>query len=267
MRIFRRADFPQEAVLEILRAHAWQVENARSSLLKDTPARRISIVSTGVALMPRDYIVKEEIHHGLRDNLTRLLGFSHSRRAWKNAHALRMSDISAPEAFALVEEEPGKQATNSSFVIFQRESGAIPLDKFVLTYVAELPRSDVVPRRTFVRQLARFIAGLHDRGIFHGDLKANNVLVGRREGGDFVFSLLDLDRIRIVEKVPETLRVRNLAQLNASIPGALTRADRMAGFRAYWRCWAGTRQATRRIVGAVMEITRLRAHVWPGVKK
>ncbi|MDQ7780501.1 MAG: lipopolysaccharide kinase InaA family protein [Planctomycetota bacterium] len=262
-RIFRRAEFPYDAVVEIVKAHTWQVENARSSLVKDHPTRRISIVSTDAALMARDYIVKEELHQGFLHNLGRALGMSRSRRSWRNSHALRLAGVPAPEAYALVEEPPGRNATNSSLVISQREAGTVPLDRFVRERFPANPLAPVKDRRRFARDLARFVGRVHERGVYHGDLKANNVLVGEREGGETVFSVLDIDRVRIVRRVSNDMRVTNLAQLNASLPAGLTRADRLAAFRAYWRCRPSGRQVVRSFVGAVMDLTRARKHVWP----
>src|SRR5204862_8024273 len=74
----------------------------------------------------------------------------------------------------------------------------------------------------------------HRLGVWHGDLKACNWLV-REHGDDLSFHLVDTDRVRFLTSVDRDRRLRNLAQLAASIPRSVTRADRLRWWRRYAR--------------------------------
>ena len=113
--------------------------------------------------------------------------------------------------------------------------------------------------RDLIWRLALLVRRMHWRGVFHRDLKANNVLAR----GDDLW-VIDLDRVDFMREVPRPDRVLNLAQLNAAVGAPATRTDRLRFFLAYagrnrqmrleWKTW----------VREVMEITVARKHVWPG---
>ena len=105
---------------------------------------------------------------------------------------------------------------------------------------------------------AKEIRRLHRTGVYHGDLKATNVLV---QDGTFLF--VDLDRVRFSEDVPDRDRIFNLAQLNASLTPPLTRTDRLRFLRAYFGRCASLRKQERRWIGEIMNISIARKHRWP----
>jgi tRNA A-37 threonylcarbamoyl transferase component Bud32 len=80
---------------------------------------------------------------------------------------------------------------------------------------------------------AAWLAHLHRLGIYHGDVKGVNVLVG----GTLVTPLLyvvDTDRCRFFRRpVDLGRRIRNLAQLAASIPVVVSRTERLRWWRRY----------------------------------
>jgi len=112
--------------------------------------------------------------------------------------------------------------------------------------------------RDFLARLARLVRRMHVRGVYHRDLKANNLLVRDDE-----ISVVDLDRVDFCREVSRAGRVWNLAQLNAAVGAPVTRTDRLRFLFAYagrdravrmnWKVWARE----------IMEKTRARRHVWP----
>jgi tRNA A-37 threonylcarbamoyl transferase component Bud32 len=165
-------------------------------------------------------------------------------RYWRNAHALGVRRLGTPRLLAAGDTWVAGDWIESE-----------DLHSFVSARLGGLGRGG---RDLFLSRLAREIRRLHQTGVYHGDLKATNVLV---QEGAFLF--VDLDRVRFQEKVPERDRVFNLAQLNASLAGPLTRTDRLRFLRAYFGRCASLRREERRWIRGIMRITVARRHRWP----
>lgn len=166
-----------------------------------------------------------------------------ARSIWRNAHGLEVRHIDTPRLHAC-----GGPWVAGEWIEAPDLYG----------YVREqFPKMGRASRDAFLSRLARTIRRMHDRGVFHSDLKAANVLVTGEK-----FHVVDLDRVRFSLDVAEKDRIFNLAQLNASVTPPLTRSDRLRALRFYFgRC---PRTAERRWIREIMRVTVARAHHWPG---
>ncbi len=85
------------------------------------------------------------------------------------------------------------------------------------TFADELRRStDDAVRDAVLTAVGRAIRDLHDHGVHHRDLNANNILV-RREGGAVQVSFIDFDRADLYRVVTPRVRRRELARLERSL--------------------------------------------------
>jgi tRNA A-37 threonylcarbamoyl transferase component Bud32 len=66
------------------------------------------------------------------------------------------------------------------------------------------------------RSVAALLRKMHDCGLVHADLNVKNILLNSRHGTVKAF-VIDLDRARFVEPLPESLRIRNLQRLYRSL--------------------------------------------------
>ena len=80
--------------------------------------------------------------------------------------------------------------------------------------------------------LPAMLRNMHDRGIYHADLKSNNILV-QEAGPGWRFSLIDLDRTYFLGSLSFSQRANNLAQINASVSSRMTLRDRLKFFHFY----------------------------------
>ncbi len=158
---------------------------------------------------------------------------------WYNGFALETRGIPTPRLLASAGDR----------VVGRWIEGARPLWEHLQAHGVE---------RGLLWALARVVRRMHDRGVFHRDLKANNILV---RGADV--QVIDLDRVEFMLEVPRGQRTLNLAQLNAAVGAPATRADRLRFFFAYAGRDRELRKGWKGWVREVMRRTVARRHVWP----
>jgi tRNA A-37 threonylcarbamoyl transferase component Bud32 len=111
-------------------------------------------------------------------------------------------------------------------------------------------------RRAVLRALAQLFRSLHERHIYHNDLKASNILA--RDSGptiDGVFNLIDLQGVRKCGYLSHRRRIKNLAQLNRTLGNDLSRTEKLSFIRAYVDDRISDRRKTRRVVEKILKET------------
>lgn len=161
------------------------------------------------------------------------------RALWRNGFGLEVRGIPTPRLLA----------ASGNRVVGEWLEGARPLGEHLRLHGLS---------RDFLGKLARLVRRLHERGVFHRDLKANNLLVRGEE-----IYVADVDRVDFPGEVPRAARVLNLAQLNAALGPPVRRTDRLRFFFAYAGRARPLRVAWKEWVRDVMKLTIARRHVWP----
>jgi hypothetical protein len=88
-------------------------------------------------------------------------------------------------------------------------------------------------KRTFINDFAKTIARMHNRNVFHSDLKTCNIMVKEEDYKSFDFIFLDFDKVAFDEEISIRKRIKNLTQINLSTPGCITITDRFRFLREY----------------------------------
>lgn len=161
-------------------------------------------------------------------------------RLWHNGFAVETRGIPTPRLLAV----EGKRVAGEWI------EGALPLWEHLKAQGVS---------RELLASLARLVRRLHGRGVFHRDLKANNVLVRGAE-----LWVIDLDRVEFQRELEREQRVWNLAQLNAAVGAPATKADRLRFFFAYAGRDPELRRGWKSWVREIMKRTVERKHHWPG---
>jgi hypothetical protein len=114
-------------------------------------------------------------------------------------------------------------------------------------YAGDLGKPARQEKAALVRAAADLVRRLHETGVYHGDLKAVNLFLrGAPTERPPRIALADYDRVEFDRPVGVRRRVKNLAQLSASVPVCVTLADRLRFFRDYartdaaaadWKTW------------------------------
>ena len=212
----------RDADVAALRHALGTIEGA--AVLKDAPNTRL--------LRSGAFILKQ--HASARD----------ARRAWLGGQGLEARGFATGLALAwsgrwLAMEDRG--ATLAAWV--QRD----------------FARADAAARAELAARLGSLLARLHRRGVYHADLKANNVVwsPGREA------LLLDYGRVKFGARVSRRRRVKNLAQLNAALPDEVPATLRETALARYLaECGYGD-DAARLRRDVIAESLR-RSHLWHG---
>jgi tRNA A-37 threonylcarbamoyl transferase component Bud32 len=167
------------------------------------------------------------------------------RRSWELGHALRRRAIDTPRPILFVERqapEPGR---------YYLLTEAVPDSVGVGEFFAKLwPGLSATDRRDWLRlhlrRLALQMRLLHDEGFDHRDLKFANLLVARRLADPRVW-FLDLEGVRLWDRLPVRRAMQNLARINVSavVAGLPGNTDRLrflkwylgAQFETEWKKW------------------------------
>jgi hypothetical protein len=137
-----------------------------------------------------------------------------ARAAWVGAQGLAARRIDAARALAW-----------SGTALVMEDAGPTLID----WVEADFPTAPPAEREEMADALADLLGALHRRGIYHADLKANNVAwtPGRAP------RLLDYASVHFGRSVPRRRRVKNLAQLNAALPDSVPAELRERALRCY----------------------------------
>ncbi len=163
-----------------------------------------------------------------------LVRASRGKRTWKAAHALLARGVPTPEPVAYGEKRRGRMLRESFFVT-RAIAHAIPLSALLAEAGPGAREGYTFDRAAFIRRAALLVRMMHERGIWHRDLKAGNILVEPIPGGGMQLYLTDLDGIRVKDTVRRAERIRDLARLNRSLIAspALSVRDRHRFLQCY----------------------------------
>ncbi len=167
-----------------------------------------------------------------------------ARRAWIGGHGLEMRGIPT-----------GRAVGWAGRWLVMHDAGPTLIDR------VEHDLSDVpdAQRRELAEALGDLLARLHRRGIYHADLKANNVAWTPGTGP----RLIDYGRVSFGRGVARRRRVKNLAQLNAALPDSVDGALRERALDTYL-ARAETGDARENLRRDVIAESLRRAHRWSG---
>ncbi|GJQ59526.1 MAG: hypothetical protein D8M57_09500 [Candidatus Scalindua sp. AMX11] len=161
---------------------------------------------------------------------------SSGKRAWISGNGLLVYGFGTALPLTLIEKRMLGVVTDS-YIIMEEVSHSLEMDRYILKHFSDQGESKfatmIKKRRSFLDHFAQIIAKMHNKGVFHHDLKSCNIMVTDNSSFDFTF--LDFDNIRFGKHVSIQERIRNLTQINLSTPGCMTLKDRLRFLGTYLR--------------------------------
>jgi tRNA A-37 threonylcarbamoyl transferase component Bud32 len=201
-------------------------------ILKRTAKETVSVLSVTQDREACTVVIKEARFASLFSRLRNTLFRSRARRNWIGARALRVRGVPTPDALALIECRRGLLLGGTILITRYVDRSQELNDYVLLRYNRVLSEEETRHKKRFIAALAGVISDMHDKGIYHADLKSNNILVCE-EADAWRLYVVDLDRLRCRRRLSFEERANNLAQINASVAACITPADRMLFFRHY----------------------------------
>lgn len=186
-------------------------------------------LDTAVAVSPAGPMVyyKEFLPRDRFEKIKALFRGNRCERARRQADILLAAGLPTPEILCW-----GRGQKNV-FLISQG-FGGIGFFQYVKTHFpAPLTNPvDIRKKRLLLQEAGSLIGKMHSKGIVHGDLRQNNLLV-QKIGADFQFSLIDNESNRKWRHIPLSQVVKNLVQFAIFPDNVLSGPDLMRLFKAY----------------------------------
>ncbi len=144
-----------------------------------------------------------------------------AQRAWRRGHALLVRGVGTARPLAWIDRRDGLRG-RWGMIITEALDGYRPLDRV-------LPELHGPDRAACIETVAREIRRLHDSGLSHRDLKAQNILL-RRDRASWRAVLVDMDGLGgPSRRVTEGRRVKDLMRLAFSWDWGYDAPDTVAG--------------------------------------
>ncbi len=223
---YGRKDFGKKEVDEVLSLHALNKENNSGPILKISEKSVITVIEREGK---EPLCVKEYRFVSILYLLKNLFRKSRAMKSWVAANGLMVRGIETPLPLALIEKKSGPFVIKGYIVTrFMKEAKEV--NDFINVFKGPAKRT---AKLEFIKACAMVFKKLHDREIYHADLKSNNILVKDNGDGPRKFFFIDLDRVLFGKELTFYQRTNNLAQLNASISSLMTVKDRLNFFYFY----------------------------------
>jgi tRNA A-37 threonylcarbamoyl transferase component Bud32 len=213
-----------------LRLDEWR-RQGRLAVVKKGPHR----VVYRVDLPEGTVYVKHFLVPSFRAKLRQWFRRGKGRNEGKRTRLLDSIGVPTINPIALGEQRKRKFLFEN-YLVTPAVPDAVPLDEFVTRKLADWP----VERRARVRRnlseaLGILTARLHDAGVVHQDFHPGNLLVRIGDDDRPVFTMIDLDALRIARRLGWDAAEQNLALLNHYFWLRSDRTDRSRFLRSYLR--------------------------------
>ncbi|NQZ57547.1 MAG: hypothetical protein HRT88_08780 [Lentisphaeraceae bacterium] len=148
-----------------------------------------------------------------------------------NINTLENQGVKVPRAMAV-----GHGSINGrpvGFMMVQEVSG-IPCDDYIKDKFPQqaLSGDALIAKRRLISQLAQSSAKFHNLGFNHRDFYLCHTFI-KEDGADFLFHLIDLQRVQKRKLLRYRWLVKDLAQMNYSAPTGVSNTDRLRFYFDY----------------------------------
>jgi tRNA A-37 threonylcarbamoyl transferase component Bud32 len=222
-------------------------------IIKDQRKIKVGRIEVTIGGKLQSIYVKRYNAFSLRYKLVSPFNRSGAFRSLEGAAVLDKALIRTAPPVAAVENRLNGILTKS-FFISEEIVGAKTADLYWLENVSAFEVEGRLHRRgEFIRSLALLFHSLHERGIYHNDLKDANILVvSQTIDASPGFYLLDLEGIKVYNRLTERRRLKNLVQLNRTLGRYFGRSDKLRFVKNYFGAAYQNRSETIRVIRRIL---------------
>jgi len=177
-------------------------------------------------LKPKPVYYKEFLNRSPFEGIKNLFRGSRCQRAIIKGKMLRQRGFHSPVVYCW-----GRKG-NRHFMISEGIDASGLGDYIGKYWQHPLSGAEILAKRRFIKKFGNEIGELHKNGIYHGDLRVNNILV-KKSTNDVIFYFVDNERNGLFTKIPMSLIRKNLVQINMLQSSYISRQDRLRFFQAY----------------------------------
>lgn len=130
---------------------------------------------------------------------------------------------------------------SSEFFISEKIKGE-GFSSFMIThFLPPLDKNKLIQKRILLHEIGKLIGKLHENGIAHGDLRANNLLV-EQITPSFIFNFIDNESNKFKNVLSTDQVIVNLVQISLIPSLLLSRTDILRLFKAYSKIYPRYRE-------------------------
>jgi serine/threonine protein kinase len=223
MTVYHRREIPIDQIKEVVRRHEALIHEKPADLLKRSPESVISLVKMGGE---GKICVKQFQYPHFIDRFKENFRNSKGLKAWIAGNGLNIRSIPCLKVLACVERRD-EFGIKKGFLLMETSEQGQEMDRYLFKGFGDVRR-----KRFFIKAFAQWLSNLHEKDLYHRDMKTCNIL-SLEEGEGWQFRLLDLEDVQLDQRVDEKRLFRNFLQLNTSTPRSFTRTDRLRFYREY----------------------------------
>ena len=226
-RIWARRGWKPEALLSAIKRHREIMAGGKDDLVKDDRRTAITLFD----FMQRRICIKEYRYKGGLRRFKEIVRRSKARKGWLRGNGLVVRGFTGITPLALLERRRWR-LPQGAFLIMETPSGYLDFRKYIQQTFGN-SRRHVDKKKAFIKELAAFMAKLYHLKIAHRDFKISNILV-KEDGNRWSFALTDWEDIGLDEEISGKRLIKELVQMNTSIPLFIGIKDRLTFLKAYF---------------------------------
>jgi serine/threonine protein kinase len=253
--VFRRREIEADVLMGVLEAHREKARSRGEGLVKYSPKTVVSLVNA-VGTNGAPVCVKEYRYGTILGQLRNSFRKPKGKTAWIAGNLLFTYGICRLKPLAYVERRK-LRLLRETFYVTESHAGDEEMDRYLIRRSHGEAGREL---RRFISAFATWLGSLHRARIYHRDLKTCNILV-REEHNGWGFSLVDLEDVRFGTRIGKDRILRNLVQVNCSIPRSVSYGDRVRFLKEYLNANPAALDQ-RRLIESVLEESRKRGIVY-----
>lgn len=228
-------------------------------IIRSEPYKKIlKYTKNNESFFIKQYITKSRI-----DAVKSVFVTSKAKREWNNGLLLLKCRIPTPEPVA-VGERKRVGAVKDCYIISRAIPDSVTGKERLITLQQSPEENRSANKGTFLKRLISYVKTLHACGLFHGELHAENILVGRNSGA---FYLIDLGRVKFRKKIPLAWKIYDLSRLLYSLMDVCTHDEIITAIDDYADDMSTVGNKKGFHTAVFRQIHRIRQRHWGGKTK